>query len=98
MSVAGSGRGPLTFIRVPAVEWNMAGRIRRALSRARYAAIGGAIGGAVGGMVSRNAASSGAALGALAGAFVGETRVSAEERIDELKEVGEESVGDIVSD
>jgi len=74
------------------------GRIRRSLSRARYAALGGAVGGAIGGLFSRSAASSGAALGALVGAFVGETRVNAEARIDELKERGEETVGDIVAD
>jgi len=76
----------------------MAGRIRRVLSRARYAAIGGAIGGAVGGLISRNAASSGAALGALAGAFIGETRADASSRIDEIKERGEETVDEIVAD
>ena len=55
----------------------MKGRIKRALSRARYAAIGAAIGAAVGGLFSRNAASTGAATGALLGATIGEKRVTA---------------------
>jgi outer membrane lipoprotein SlyB len=52
----------------------MRSRIRRALSRAKLAAVGGAVGAAVGGLVSRNAASSGAAVGALAGATVADLR------------------------
>ena len=63
-----------------------------ALSRARYAAIGGAIGAGVGGLFSRSAASSGAAIGALAGAFVGESRVTAQRRIDAWREKSQESV------
>jgi len=63
----------------------MKGRIRRALSRARYAAIGAAIGGAVGGLFSRNAASTGAATGALLGAMFGEKRVSAGGWLQEIK-------------
>lgn len=64
-------------------------RIKRALSRARYAGIGGAVGGAVGGLVSRNAASTGAAMGALVGATLGEKRLdvgAAVERVKDSKE------------
>lgn len=56
------------------------------LSRARYAAIGAAIGGGIGGLFSRSAASSGAAIGALVGSVVGESRLTAQSRIDELRE------------
>lgn len=52
----------------------MRSRIRRALNRAKLAAVGGAVGAAIGGLVSRNAASSGAAVGALAGATVADLR------------------------
>ena len=52
----------------------MGSRIRRALSRATLAAVGGAAGAAVGGLISRQAASSGAALGAFAGATVADVR------------------------
>ena len=52
----------------------MRSRIRRALNRAKLAAVGGAIGAGLGGLFSRNAASSGAAVGALAGATVAEMR------------------------
>ncbi|GAB3682504.1 hypothetical protein GCM10028857_08490 [Salinarchaeum chitinilyticum] len=48
--------------------------------------MGAAIGGGLGGLFSRNAASSGAALGAMVGAAFGETRLSARERIDDVKE------------
>ncbi|WP_066414497.1 hypothetical protein [Halorubrum aethiopicum] len=51
------------------------GRIRTAISRAKYAAVGAALGAAVGGLMNRNAASTGGALGGLAGATVGEIRV-----------------------
>jgi hypothetical protein len=63
----------------------MKGRIKRALSRARYAAIGAAIGAATGGLFSRNAASTGAATGALLGAMFGEKRVSASGWLDEVR-------------
>jgi osmotically inducible lipoprotein OsmB len=56
------------------------------LSRARYAAIGAAVGGGLGGLFSRSAASSGAAVGALVGATVGESRLTAQTRLDELRE------------
>jgi osmotically inducible lipoprotein OsmB len=61
-------------------------QIELVLSRARYAAIGAAIGGGLGGLFSRNAASSGAAIGALVGAAVGENRLTAQSRIDDLRE------------
>ena len=67
-------------------------KLTLALSRARYAAIGAAIGAAVGGLFSRNAASSGAAAGALLGAAVGERRVGAQTRIQELRSRGEEGL------
>jgi len=54
--------------------------------------MGAAIGGGIGGLFSRSWASSGAALGALAGAAFGETRLSARERIDDVKTKGSGSV------
>lgn len=63
-----------------------------ALSRARYAAMGGAVGGGLGGLYSRSAASSGAAIGALVGAFVGESRISTQKRIEEWRSRGKERV------
>jgi hypothetical protein len=68
----------------------MTSRIKRALSRARYAAIGAAIGAAVGGLVSNNAASTGGAVGALVGATIGEKRVSVGSYLDEVKKEGKE--------
>jgi uncharacterized protein YcfJ len=50
------------------------GRVKRALTRAQYAAIGAAVGAAVGGLISRSAASTGGATGALVGALLGEFR------------------------
>jgi osmotically inducible lipoprotein OsmB len=61
-------------------------RIKRVLSRARYAAIGGAIGAGIGGLVGRNAASTGGALGAIVGATIGEKRVTVDSFIDDVKE------------
>ena len=63
-------------------------KIRRALSRSRHAAIGAAFGAFLGGLISREAASTGGALGALVGALIGETRFSAESRIDEVRQSG----------
>jgi hypothetical protein len=54
----------------------MAARIRTALNRAKYAAIGAAFGAALGGLFSRNAASTGGAMGGLLGATVGEFHIS----------------------
>jgi osmotically inducible lipoprotein OsmB len=67
------------------------GRIKRALSRARYAGIGGAVGGALGGLVSRNAASTGAAMGALVGATYGERRLDVGVVVEQVKERGEKA-------
>ena len=53
------------------------GRIRTAVTRAQYAAVGAALGAAVGGLFSRSAASTGGATGALIGAVVGEIRTRA---------------------
>lgn len=50
------------------------GRIRRAVTRAQYAALGAAVGAAVGGLFGRSTASTGGATGALVGAVVGEFR------------------------
>ena len=61
-------------------------RIRRVLGRARYAAIGAAIGAGVGGLFSRHAASTGGAVGGLVGAVVGETRVSAGNFVEAVRE------------
>jgi len=49
-------------------------RVKRAVARAQYAAIGAAVGAGVGGLISRSAASTGGATGALVGALVGEFR------------------------
>ena len=50
------------------------GRVKRAITRAQYAAMGAAVGAGLGGLISRSAASTGGATGALAGALVGEFR------------------------
>jgi len=63
----------------------MRDKLKRILSRARYAAIGAAIGGGIGGLLSTKYASTGAALGALVGATVGEKRVDVESRVEEFK-------------
>lgn len=65
---------------------HMRSKIYRALSRAKYAAIGAAIGGGIGGLMNKNAASTGAAMGALAGAIIGEKRVTVTSFVDEFKE------------
>jgi hypothetical protein len=75
------------------------GRVKRAVTRAQYAAIGAAVGAGVGGLVSRSAASTGGATGALVGALVGEFRARAAEdggitdrlRSDEESEVDPET-------
>jgi len=54
----------------------MRARIKSAMSRAKYAAIGAAIGAAVGGLISRNAASTGGALGGLTGATLADPKQS----------------------
>ncbi|MCU4927003.1 glycine zipper 2TM domain-containing protein [Halobacteria archaeon AArc-dxtr1] len=72
----------------------MGTRIRRMVSRARYAAIGAAVGAAVGGLVSRNAASTGGAIGGLIGAIAGETRVDAGTLFDDVKERANERRGE----
>ena len=61
-------------------------RVKRILSRARYAAIGAAVGAGIGGLLGRNAASTGGALGAIVGATIGEKRVSVDSFIDDVKE------------
>lgn len=71
-------------------------RLRIALSRARYAAIGAAVGAAVGGLFSRKAASTGGAIGALVGAFVGEGRITAQDKLDELRERREEGLDELL--
>lgn len=65
-------------------------RLKRAWSRAQYAAIGGAIGAFVGGLFSRKTASTGAATGALVGAILGEKRHSAAGVIEQMKDRGSE--------
>ena len=66
----------------------MGSRIRRAVSRAQYAAIGGLLGGLVGGLISKNAASSAAALGALAGATVGELKAGNRPELGDVTDRG----------
>lgn len=73
---------------------DMKSRLIRALSRAKYAAIGAAVGGAAGGLFSRNAASTGAGVGALLGAIVGEKRVDVGSMVDEKRV----DVGSVVDD
>ena len=60
-------------------------KIKTAVSRGKYAAIGAALGAGIGGLVSRQAASTGGALGGLAGAVVGETCASDESAIADVK-------------
>jgi osmotically inducible lipoprotein OsmB len=72
----------------------MRSRIKTAVGRAKYAAIGAAVGAGVGGLLSRNAASTGGAVGGLAGAILGETRVSAETSFGELKKRFQEEVSE----
>jgi uncharacterized protein YqgC (DUF456 family) len=64
----------------------MGSRIKRTLSRAKYAAIGASVGAFLGALISRNAASTGAGVGALIGATIGEKRVSAEEFVGNVRE------------
>lgn len=64
----------------------MGSRLKRILSRARYAAIGAAIGAGIGGLFSRNAASTGGAIGAALGATLGEKRVSIDTFVDDVKD------------
>lgn len=73
-------------------------RIRRALARARYAAIGAAIGAAAGGLFGRRTASTGGATGALVGAVVAEKKFSAGGWIDQVRgdDDEEESVVDSI--
>ena len=81
-----TGRLRTTLICGILLCYSMKQRVKRVLSRARYAAIGAAIGAGVGGLVSRKAASTGGALGAVAGATVGEKRVTVDAFIDDVKE------------
>jgi len=62
------------FLRARNEVTSMRARIKSAMSRAKYAAIGAAIGAAVGGLISRNAASTGGALGGLTGATLADIR------------------------
>jgi hypothetical protein len=65
-------------------------RVKRVLSRVRYAAIGAAVGGGLGAIVSRSAASTGAGVGALVGATVGEKRVDVKSIVEDVKGKEEE--------
>ncbi len=69
--------------------------LRRVLSRARYAALGAAVGAALGGLISKSAASSGGAIGGLVGATFGETQVTAQSRLEGIKERGRARVEQI---
>ena len=60
-------------------------RLKRALSRAKFAAIGAAVGGGLGGLVGRSAASTGAGVGALVGATIGEKRVEVGSIVEDVK-------------
>lgn len=64
----------------------MGKRLKRVISRAKYAAVGAAIGAAAGGVISRNAASTAAGIGALVGATLGEKRVDVDEFVEGVKE------------
>lgn len=75
-----------TFICGIRQTWCMQKRLKRILSRARYAAMGAAVGAGIGGLFGRNAASTGGALGAIVGATIGEKRVSVDSFIDDVKE------------
>ena len=67
------------------------GRVKRALRRAQYAAIGAAVGAALGGLFSRSAASTGGATGALVGALVAEFRDSESGLVNRVKPSDEET-------
>jgi len=72
----------------------MRSRIKSAMSRAKYAAIGAAIGAAVGGLFSRNAAAStGGALGGLAGATLADVRSNPDGVFAEFRS-GSDDVGE----
>ena len=60
-------------------------RLKRVLSRVRYAAIGAAVGGGLGAVLSRSAASTGAGVGALLGATIGEKRVEVKSLVRDVK-------------
>jgi outer membrane lipoprotein SlyB len=60
-------------------------RAKRALARARYAAVGAAVGAAIGGLFGRSTASTGGATGALVGALVAEKRYSAGGWLDQIR-------------
>lgn len=64
-------------------------RLKSALSRAKYAAVGAALGAAVGGLISRNAASTGGALGGLAGATLADVRSDPEGLLAALRSDGD---------
>ena len=65
-------------------------RLKRALSRARYAAIGAAVGAALGGLVSKNAASTGGAVGGFVGAVLGESLGAARSEVGRITDQQEE--------
>ncbi|RAW45180.1 hypothetical protein DQW50_10270 [Halorubrum sp. 48-1-W] len=74
------------------------GRIRTAVSRAKYAAVGAAVGAAIGGLVNRNAASTGGAIGGLTGATVGEIRAGDSRLLDGVLPGDDETADDAGSD
>lgn len=69
-------------------------RVKRALARARYAAVGAAVGAAIGGLFGRSTASTGGATGALVGALVAEKRYSAGGWLDQIRADNAESSAD----
>jgi len=81
------------FLRARSEVMGMRSRIKSAMSRAKYAAIGAAIGAAVGGLFSRNAASTGGALGGLAGATLADVRSNPDGVFAEFRS-GSDDVGE----
>ncbi|WP_049923345.1 glycine zipper 2TM domain-containing protein [Halopiger djelfimassiliensis] len=61
-------------------------RLIPVLRRARYAAIGAAVGAAIGGLFDRNAASTGGAIGGFVGALIADTRGTASNYLEDVKE------------
>lgn len=63
----------------------MKSKLRTALTRGKYAAVGAAIGAGLGGLVGRQTASTGGAVGGLVGALVGETCAGDTSYVADLK-------------
>jgi hypothetical protein len=63
----------------------MVPRIRRIVTRTKYAAIGAAIGAGLGGILGTNTASTGGAVGGLVGATIGEKRETVDSFVNNVR-------------